>query len=61
MFPEETHVKIVKRIDDLEAELYRVYRSLERLRLDLQAQWKVLPSGGRFSEDEHEKTAHSRR
>lgn len=46
MFPEETHVKIVKRIDEIEADMYRLYRKLERLRLDLQAQWRVLPSDG---------------
>jgi len=58
MFPEETHQAIVKQVDDIEAELLRLYRKLARLRLDLQQQWKVLPSGRRWSQDEHEKTEH---
>jgi hypothetical protein len=59
MFPEETHVKIVKRIDEMEAEAYGLYRRLERLRLDLQAQWKVLPSGERWSQYTHDESVHS--
>jgi hypothetical protein len=54
MFPEETHVKIVKRIDDMEAEMFQLYRRLMRLRLDLQAQWRVLPSGARWSHEKQE-------
>lgn len=50
--------RIVKRLFELETELFglygklqlsalfEVYRKLRRLRLDLQAQWRVLPSGG---------------
>lgn len=53
MFPEKTHIKIVRRIDEVEADLFRLYRKLERLRLDLQQQWKVLPSGERWSERSH--------
>ena len=61
MFPEEDHQKIVARIDVLEADLYRVYRALERLRLDLQRQWRVLPTSGRWSETEQSKTEYSGR
>ena len=43
MFPEETHAKIVKQIDDIECEMYGLYRKLERLRLNLQQQWNVKP------------------
>lgn len=53
MFPEETHVKILKRIDAIEAEMFGIYRKLERLRLDLQQQWRALPSGARWSERSH--------
>jgi hypothetical protein len=59
MFPEETHVKIVKRLDAMEAEVYSLYRKLERLRLDLQSQWRVLPSGQRWSERSHAASQYS--
>lgn len=55
MFPEETHVKIVKRIDEMESDVFSLYRRLARLRLDLQAQWHVLPSDERWSKDKQEK------
>jgi hypothetical protein len=55
MFPEETHVKILQRIDAIEAEMFGIYRRLERLRLDLQAKWRVLPSGARWSEERVDK------
>lgn len=45
MFPEETHIKIVKQLDEIEADLFGCYRRLERLRLTLQDQWRVLPTG----------------
>lgn len=48
---------IVKRIDEIEAEMCGLYRSLERLRLDLQAQWRVLPSGERWTHDKHIESA----
>jgi Txe/YoeB family toxin of Txe-Axe toxin-antitoxin module len=51
MFPEETHQKIVKRIDEIEVEMFEIYRRLERLRLDLQEQWRVLPSGARWTQE----------
>lgn len=51
MFPEETHQKIVQRLDRLEAEIFRTYKSIERVRLDLQRQWRVLPSGERWTEE----------
>lgn len=59
MFPEETHVKIVKRIDQLEADAYRLYRQMERLRLELQEQWKVLPDGSRWSQKAQIDSIHS--
>lgn len=55
MFPEETHQKIVKQIDEIEADMYGLYRKLERLRLELQRQWHVLPSGARWSQGAQEK------
>lgn len=61
MFPEESHVKIVKRIDELEADVYTVYCRLQRLRLDLQAQWRVLPSDDRWTPEKHEATKHQSR
>ena len=60
MFPEETHQKIVKQIDDIEADIHRCYRSLERLRLDLQRQWRVLPSGERWTENHDERHSGAR-
>lgn len=59
MFPDEHHVQIVKRIDDMEADLFRIYRRLERLRLDLQREWRVLPSGQRWSESTQDASEHS--
>lgn len=61
MFPEETHVKIVKKLDALEADAYRVYRSMESLRIELQEQWHVLPSGERWTPEKSEATRHSER
>ena len=49
MFPDETHQKIVKQIDEIEAELHGLYRKLARLRQGLQRQWHVMPSGQRWS------------
>jgi hypothetical protein len=49
MFPEETHVKIVRQMDEIECELFRLYRKLERLRLGLQEQWAVMPDGSRWT------------
>jgi hypothetical protein len=46
---ERSKQSIVKQIDDMEAELYGLYQRLMRLRLDLQAQWRVLPSGNRWT------------
>lgn len=59
MFLDEHHIKLVQHLDATEAELYRIYRQIERLRLDLQREWRVLPSGGRWSEEAHEATEHS--
>jgi hypothetical protein len=59
MFPDERHIKIVQRIDAMEAEMFRLYRRMERLRLDLQREWKVLPSGGRWSERFQDESEHS--
>ena len=50
MFPEETHVKILKEIDSIEAEMHTLYGRLARLRLGLQRQWRALPSGERWNE-----------
>jgi hypothetical protein len=58
MFPEERHVKVVRRIDEMEADIYSLYRKIMRLRLDLQREWHVLPSGARWSEAEQEKSEH---
>lgn len=60
MFPEERHVKIIRRIDEIEAELYGLYRRLARLRLDLQREWRVLPSGQRWSEQGQDETEHAK-
>ena len=49
MSPEETHIKILKQIDDAEFDMYRLYCKVTRLRLSLQAQWRVLPSGARWT------------
>jgi hypothetical protein len=54
MFPEETHEKIVKQVDEVEADLFRLYRKLMRLRLGLQRQWRVLPNGERWTERSHQ-------
>lgn len=35
---------IVSEIDEIESDIFTLYRRLERLRLKLQAQWRVLPS-----------------
>jgi len=59
MFPYEHYVEIVRRIDTLEADFYRLYRALERLRLDLQREWKVLPSGARWSESGQDASAYA--
>ena len=40
---ERSKQQIVAEIDTIEAELYGMYLRLQRLRLDLQAQWRVLP------------------
>jgi hypothetical protein len=40
----ETKQEIVKEIDAIECEMNTLYRRLERLRLVLQEQWRVLPS-----------------
>lgn len=55
MFPED-HTKIVKRIDELESQLYGVYRALESLRMGLQRQWHVLPSGKRWTQQAHDES-----
>ena len=59
MFPDERHVKIVQRLNSIEARLYGLYRALEGLRADLQEEWKVLPDGSRWSESRHEASLHS--
>jgi len=56
MFPEQTHVKILRRIDDLEADAYRTYRALARLRLELQTQWRALPSGQTWTQAAQDKS-----
>lgn len=61
MFPEETHVKILARIDRLEANAYQVYASLERLRLELQQQWRAMPDGQKWTPERHAESNHSRR
>lgn len=59
MFPDEHHLKIVRRVDEIEADIFQLYRRIERLRLDLQREWRVLPSGGRWSKEAHEASEHS--
>ena len=49
MFPEETHIEILKHIDDAESNMYRLYREVARLRLRLQEQWRVLPTGAHWT------------
>ena len=44
MFPDEHHQAIVKRLDEVEMEAFALYRTVARLRLQLQNQWRVLPS-----------------
>lgn len=55
MFPEETHEKILKRIDALEADAFRLYRKAASIRLDLQSQWHVLPTGEPWSLEKQRK------
>lgn len=59
MFPNERHQQIVKRIDDIEADIFRLYNRLAQLRLELQREWKVLPGGNRWSEEEQQKAERS--
>lgn len=59
MHPSERQLKIVQRIDRLEADACRVYRALESLRLELQAEWRVLPDGTKWTEEKHEATRYS--
>ena len=59
MFPEETHVKILKEIDAIELEMFRLYERLARLRLDLQRQWNSLPSGHRWTEKAQQESEHT--
>ena len=61
MFPDETHVKILRRIDAIESEMFGLYRKMERLRLDLQRAWKVLPSDERWTEERQNASEHSAR
>ena len=49
MFPEETHRAIVKQFDAIETDLFRLYRRLARMRLELQRQWRVLPNDERWT------------
>lgn len=56
MFPEDTNEAIVKKLDQMEAESYRIYRAMQRLRLHLQERWKVLPTGERWSQEKHDAT-----
>ena len=49
MFPEEPHIEILKQIDDAESDMYRLYRKVARLRLSLQEQWRVLPTGAHWT------------
>jgi len=55
MFPEETHQRIIKDIDNIEGQMFALYRSLNRLRLNLQSQWRVLPSGEKWNQERQEK------
>lgn len=59
MFPEETHQKIVQQIDEVECELFRLYRKLQRLRLGVQRQWHVLPSGEQWTKEKQEASDYS--
>jgi hypothetical protein len=59
MFPDERHQVIIRRIDALEADAYRTYRAIERLRLELQREWHVLPSGERWSSQGQAQSEHS--
>lgn len=61
MMPHERHVAFLKRIDTIEAEMFGLYRSLERLRLDLQREWKAFPSGTRWNATDHAASEHSAR
>lgn len=53
MFPQENQERIVKELDEIEADLYRIYRKIERFRGRLQEQWKVLPSGDKWTPERH--------
>lgn len=55
MFPEETHRKIVRQIDAIEADMFGLYRKLASLRLQLQRDWRVLPSDQRWSAQAQDK------
>jgi hypothetical protein len=61
MFPDKHHIKIVKRIDAMESAMFTLYRQMERLRLDLQREWKVLPSDARWTQKAHDASEHSAR
>lgn len=55
------HQGIVAEIDSIEADLYGLYRRLESLRLQLQREWRVLPSGAPWNEAKQASTRFSDR
>lgn len=42
--------EIVKALDRIEEQIHSQYCALARIRLELQRQWRVLPSGERWTE-----------
>jgi hypothetical protein len=46
-------------LDRTEAELYRQYIALERLRRQLQEEWCLLPDGSPWTPEKHEASMHS--
>lgn len=60
MFPDETRVRWIRDLDHIEADLYSLYLRLERVRLELQREWHVLPNGEHWT-PEKQKQAEERR
>ena len=50
--------KIVRQIDDIESEVFTLYHRLARLRLDLQREWRVFPSGEPWTQQKQDEADH---
>lgn len=56
----DVHRRLVQRIDDLEARSYRLYQAIADLRLELQQQWRVLPSGDVWTPEQQQASEFTR-